>query len=226
MSQAPPNNLVRLCRRRNEFLKIVNEAINLPNQNWNQDLINRVIQYILEEKETSISVYRADTLDPFDYGHALAVIAEGISQKEFRSNSRKRSVNCTRGSLIIPTTFLPESTKYNFTPENNLDFYPANNYHFDLTINDTVELATALLNGICQKSIKWTLLGNDGKLKGSYQFQAIIAYSHCLRVFGKLDQNTPPLNWTNGNTIPASEQIDTLKHLAQVTIVDNPTSTD
>lgn len=222
-SELYPENLVRLCRKRTDFITIVNEAVNSPDQNWDKELIDRVVQCILEGGGLGISVYRSDTLDPLDHGHALAVIAEGISQDNFRSSKgSKRKSSCTRGSLIVPTSCLPKTTFYNFTPENNLDFHPANQYHFDLTVNDAEELAGALLNGINQRIIAWSLLSNDGKFAGSYRLQAAVAYSHCLQAFGKLNSSFPPSNWVDGKTITASEQIDTLKYLAQTVTVDSP----
>ena len=222
-SELHPENLVRLCRNRTDFIIIINEAINHTDQNWDQELVDRVIQCILEDTDSDISVYSSDTLDPLDRGHALAVVAEGISQDSFRfSRGSKRKPSCTRGSLIIPTSCLPKTTFYDFTPENNLDFYPANQHHFDLTVNDAEELALALLDGINQRIIAWSILGNDGKSVGSYRLQAAVAYSHCLQAFGKLDPSFPPSNWVDGRTITASEQIDTLKYLAQTVAVDSP----
>jgi hypothetical protein len=222
-SELHPENLVRLCRNRVDFITIINEAINYPNQSWDQELVNRVIQCVLEGAASGISVYSSDTLDPLDRGHALAVIAEGMSQSNFRSSrGSKRKSSCTRGSLIIPISCLPKSTYYDFTPENNLDFHPANQHHFDLTINNVEELAVALLDGIKQGFIAWSILGNDGKFIGSYRLQAAIAYSHCLQAFGKLNPSVPPSNWIDGKEITASEQIDTLKYLAQTVTVDSP----
>lgn len=222
-SEPHPENLVRLCRSRTDFITIVNEAIHYPNQSWDQELISRVIQCVLGGADSGISVYSSDTLDPLDRGHALAVVAEGMSQSKFRSSKgSKRKSSCTRGSLIIPTSYFPKTTDHEFTPENNLDFYPANQHHFDLTINDSEELAIALLEGIKQGIIAWSILGNDGKFTGSYRLQAAIAYSHCLQTFGKLNPSVPPSNWIDGKTISASEQIDTLKYLAQTVTVDSP----
>lgn len=215
-SELHPENLVRLCRNREEFNNIINEAISHSNQSWDQGLVDRVIQYVLEGAGSGISVYSSDTLDPLDRGHALAVVAESISQSNFRSNKgSKRKYSCTRGTLIIPTSCLPKTTYYDFTPEKNLDFYPANQYHFDLTINNVEELAVALLDGINQGVIAHWRLGNDGKFQGTYKLQAAIAYSHCLQAFGKLNPSVPPSNWIDGKTITASEQIDTLQCLAQ-----------
>ncbi|WP_204154452.1 hypothetical protein [Leptolyngbya sp. CCY15150] len=222
-SKLHPENLVRLCRNRVEFITIINEAIHYPNQSWNQELVDRVIQFVLEGADSGVSVYSSATLDPLDRGHAFAVVAEGMSQSNFRSNrGSKRKSSCTRGSLIIPISCLPKTTYYDFTPKNNLEFYPANQHHFDLTINDIEELAVALLDGIKQGMIAWSILGNDGKFTGSYRLQAAIAYSHCLQAFGKLNPSVPPSNWIDGKTVTASEQIDTLKYLAQTVTVDSP----
>lgn len=218
-----PENLVRLCKRRDEFQNIINEACESLGQNWEQQLIDRVIEYILGGESSGISVYRADTRDPFDYGHALGVIAEGISQEDFRaSRGKKRKSHCTRGSLMIPTACLPKTTSYEFTPKNNLNFYPANDYHFDLTVSNPEELAISLLNGINQGIISWSFLGNEKPYEGSYRLQAAIAYSYCLLTFGKLNPNVPPSSWTDGETITASEQIDTLRYLVKTSTVDSP----
>lgn len=218
-----PVNLVRLCRSRTEFIAIVNEAIQSSNQDWDSELIQRVINHIFENKNSDISVYSSSTLDPFDKGHSFAVISEGISQENFRaSKGKKRKLHCSRGSLIIPISLLSQTASYSFTPHNNRDFYPANNYHFDLVIHDLEQLAIALLDGINKKVITYSLLGNDGKFQGSYKLQAVIAYSHCLQTFGKLNDQHPPSAWQNGKTITASEQIETLKHLAETSSIDNP----
>jgi len=215
-SKLHPENLVRLCRKRTDFITIINEAVNSPDQNWDQELIDRVVQCILEGGDLGISVYRSNTLDPLDHGHALAVIAEGMSRDDFRSGKgSKRKTECIRGTLIIPTDCLPKTTVYEFTPENNLDFYPANSYHFDLTINNAEELAITLLNGINQRMIVWSFLGNKEKFVGSYRLQAAIAYSYCLQAFGKLNPSVPPSNWVDGKTITASEQIATSKRTPQ-----------
>ena len=215
-SEPHPKNFVRLCRKRNDFILIINEATRYPNQNWDQELVDKVIQCVLDGADSGISVYSLDTFDPLDRGHALAVVAESMSQSDFRANrGSKRKCSCTRGSLIIPTSCLPETTCYDFTPKNNLDFYPANQYHFDLTIDNVKELAIALLDGIKQGTIAYSTLGSDKTSSESYRLQAAIAYSHCLQAFGMLNPSMPPSEWIDGNTIPASEQIDTLKYLAQ-----------
>lgn len=209
-----PKNFVRLCRRRGEFEKIIIEAIYSHDQDWEDDLIDRVVKYILDEETQGISVYNSKTADPFDRVHSLAVVAEGMSQNDFRSHKTKRKSGSTRGSLIIPVNSLPEIVSYEFTPENNLNFYPANNYHFDLAISDSHEFAKFLLTGISQGTITFSLLGSGKKDMASYRLQAGIAYSYCLKSFGKLDPNTPPCGWTDGQQIDASEQINTLMHLA------------
>ncbi len=70
-------------------------------------MIERVIQQVLGNEASGVSTYNADTIDPFDIGHALGVIAEGISQGDFRaSRGKKRKSSCTRASLIIPVSWL------------------------------------------------------------------------------------------------------------------------
>jgi hypothetical protein len=160
-SNISPKHLVRLCRRRTDFITIINEAISSPKQDWDEDLINRVIKHILGEERTGVSVYSSDTLDPCDIGHALAVIAEGIGNPSLRADARKRVFGCKRGSLLIPVICFPESTNYKFTPDNNLNFYPANNFHYDLTIDDATELAISILENISDRKIAWTFLEQD-----------------------------------------------------------------
>lgn len=224
-SQKHPKNLVRLCRRLSEFKTIVNESLHTTNKEWDKRIINKVVEHVLEGYSDSprISVYSSDNLDSFDLGHALAVIAESISGDKFRSYSKRRDSHCSRGSLIIPTDSLPESVSYEFTPKGNLNFFPANNYHFDLTINDYEEFAIAILDGIRSQAIRWSFICNEKKFQGSYLLQAGIVYSSCLRSFGVLDSNFPPACWNDGIDLDAAEQIDTLKHLAKVSIINSPT---
>ncbi len=215
-----PKYLVRLCRSLGDFEMIVSEASKCTDKCWQPDLIERVIRQVLGNEASGVSTYNADTIHPFDVGHALGVIAEGISQGDFRtSRGKKRKSACTRGSLIIPVTCLPNTTHYEFTPKNNLNFYPANHRHFDLSINDAEELATIILDGIRNRAIKYTFIKNEPKTyKLTYHLQSVIAYSHCLQVFGNLNHSEPPSSWANGKDLTASEQIETLQYLAQVQV--------
>ncbi|MGK7897894.1 MAG: hypothetical protein AB4372_30825 [Xenococcus sp. (in: cyanobacteria)] len=211
-----PKNIIRICRKRTEFIKIINEAINNSGSSWESELLQRVIKFVFADQDSDISVYDTNTLDPLDPSHAIALIAEGIAQDPFKvSKGNRRKSGCTRGSLIIPIDCLPQSTQYQFTPKGNLDFYPANYRHFDLKIGNKSELATAILDGICKQKIVYTLLANDNK---TYQIQASIAYSYCLSIFGELSASNPPSQWQDGKNLTASEQIETLQHLAQINI--------
>ena len=185
-----PINVLRLCRRRTEFFAIVSEAKqNTPP--WAPDLVDRVVGFVLEEGNSDLSVYGTATTDPLDHDHALGVIAEGITQKEFQKNERKRTNGCTRGTLLIPTSLLPRSVRLLFTPQNNLNFFPANDLHYDLFTLNTRELASAILDGIHNEAIRCAFLSKGG----SYQVQAAIAYSFCLSLFGNLNQAKPPSRW-------------------------------
>lgn len=214
-----PPNVVRLCRRRSEFILIINEATKGAPP-WTADLIERVVEFVLEGGNSNLSVYEVATTDPLDHGHALGVIAEGIAQEDFRIAARKRKRGCTRGTLLIPTTFLPKSVRLRFTPENNLNFFPADDRHYDLSAHDVQELATAILNSIHNRTIGWTFLGNED---GSYRVQAAVAYSYCLSVFGKLDPTNPPSQWRNGRDLSSAEQIGILRHLANTAAIDSLT---
>lgn len=202
-----PEYLVRLCRSLGDFELIVSEVIGCTDICWQQDLIERVIQHVLGNKVSGVSTYNADTIDPFDIGHALGVIAEGINQRDFSaSRGNKRKSSCTRGSLIIPVSCLPKTTQYKFTPENNLNFYPANHRHFDLSISDAEELATVILNGIRNQAIRYTFIKNEPKSnKPTYHLQAVIAYSHCLQIFGNLNHSEAPSSWADGKELTASQ---------------------
>jgi hypothetical protein len=212
-----PLHVLRLCRRRTEFLSIVNEATHGASP-WPPDLVERVVQYVLEDGNADLSVYASATADPLDLGHALGVIAEGITQQDFQPSARKRAKGCTRGTLLIPINFLSGNARLKFTPQHNLNFFPADERHYDLSIRDARELATSVLEGIHNRAIHWTSLGNDG----SYRVQAAIAYSYCLSRFGKLDDGNPPSKWRNGKDLASGVQIEILKHLANVAIIDSP----
>ena len=105
-----------------------------------------------------------------------------------------------------------------FTPQNNLNFFPANDLHYDLFTLNTRELASAILDGIHNEAIRCAFLSKGG----SYQVQAAIAYSFCLSLFGSLDQAKPPSQWQNGINLTSADQIEILKHLAKVPALDSP----
>jgi len=213
-----PLNVLRVCRRRNEVLQIVNEATrHVPP--WSPDLVERVVQYVLEYRNPEVSVYRTATTNPLDHDHALGVIAERIGQYGFRRNATKRASGCTRTTLLIPTTSLPIGVRLRFTPQNNLNFFPANVQHYDLSANETRELAEIILDGIHNNSIHWAFLGSDD---GSYRVQAAIAYSHCLSSFGNLNVANPPPRWQDGKDLTNADQIEILTHLAKASALDSP----
>lgn len=204
-----PRNLVlvRMCRRRMEFITIINE-VRAGTPPFNADLVDRVVKYVLDEGNSPLSVYEAATSDPFDCGHALGVIATTVAGEDFRPNARNRAKGCTCGTLLIPIACLPASINLTYTPEQNRDFAPADTGHFDLAFQDKYELAQTVLNGIQTRTVAWTFLTNKD---GTYRLQAVIAYSHCLSVFGKLNPSSPPASWRKGATLTASEQIEILK---------------
>ena len=213
-----PCNLVQLCRRSQELRSIINEALQ-GHSPWPSDLIERVEEFVLEKGNRELSVYEVATIDPLDHGHALGVIAEGISQDDFHTNAKKRKRGSTRGTLLLPEASLPRNVHLQFTPENNLNFFPANDRHYDLCVPDAQELAEAILDGIHKGKVGWTFLANQD---GTYRLQAAVAYSHCLAEFGKLDHTNPPSEWGSGTSLSSSEQIEILKHLTDTSAVDSP----
>ena len=213
-----PINVLRICRRRTEFLIIINE-VKQGAPPWAPDLVEKVIQQVLEKGSSDLSVYRTATANPLDHDHALGVIAEGIIQQSFRRNARKRASGCTRGTFLIPTSSLPKNARLRSTPQNNRNFFPANNKHYDLSNYDNRKLAGVILDGIHNRAINWASLGNDD---GSYRVQAAIAYSYCLSQFGNLNQANPPSRWQNGINLTSGEQIEILMHLAKVPALDSP----
>jgi hypothetical protein len=108
---------------------------------------------------------------------------------------------------------------FQLTPENNFNFFPADERHYDLSTSNIRELAAAILDGIHARTIHWTFLGNED---GSYRLQAAIAYSYCLSVFGRLDQDPPPPTWRDGKELSSREQIEILKHLVDTRAIDSP----
>ncbi len=213
---SPVSGFIRLCRKRSEFLYIVNEAKRFSGGTWEEDLIDRVGEYILGGKLDGISVYSVQTLSPFDIGHALGVIAEGISQSSFRSSYGKRTRACTRGTLLIPLEIVSETIQLKHTPSNNLNFSPADIFHYDVKIDDVRGFSVSILEAIRSERIKAMLLGDKGVLKGSYACQARLAYSYCLQRYGFLDPRRPPRRWGDGKDLDACEQIDTIEYLVDL----------
>lgn len=213
-----PHNVLRICRRRTEFISIIAEATR-GTRPWGADLVDRVIQHILEEGSSNLSVYKTATTNPLGHDHALGVIAEGIIQKDFQRNAKNRKGGCTRGTLLIPTSLLSKNVHFQFTPNNNLNFFPANNRHYDVAVCDPRELAAIILDAIHERAIHWVLLGNEN---GSYRVQAAIAYSFCVFSFGNLSYANPPSRWQHGKDLTSADQIEILSHLAKVSILDSP----
>jgi len=213
-----PLNVLRICRRRTEVLAIIVEA-KQGSPPWAPDLVERVIQYVLEGGNSDLSVYRTATTNPLDQDHALGLIAEGITQKDFQRNSRKRTNGCSRGTFLIPTLSLLKNAHHLFTPQNNRNFFPANSHHYELCNYDSQKLAGVILDGIHNRAINWASLGNDD---GSYRVQAAIAYSYCLSQFGNLNQANPPSRWQSGINLTSGEQNEILMHLAKVPALDSP----
>jgi hypothetical protein len=165
--------------------------------------------------------------DALPYRHALAVVSEGIAWPNFKEGrGTKRKHFNSRCSLIIPFSCLPKSVKCKYTPKNNLNFFPANRYHFDLEIRDPNDFARAILSGIKSKEIIWSVIENDRdeKKRGDYQLQFALAYSHCLKRFGILDDLNPPAKWRDGVGLTAQEQINNLTFLAKAMDYKSPAS--
>ena len=78
------NGFVRLCNNQVEFLSILNEVRSCRGGPWSDDLIKRVEEYILCGANSGISVYRLKVLSSLDIGHALGVIAVGISRDDLK----------------------------------------------------------------------------------------------------------------------------------------------
>lgn len=211
------NGFVRLCNNQVEFLTILNEARSCGGGPWSDDLIGRVEEYILCGAISGISVYRVKVLSSLDIGHALGVIAVGISRDDFRSTKgRKRKAHCTTGSIILPVKALDKSVKYTYSPSCNLNFHPANSFHYDLTIRSLRDFSILILDALSAGKASWSILGNDKNWKWSYCTQARVAYSHCIMRYGALNCEMPPKGWKDGKDISAKEQIKTLEHLAQM----------
>ena len=209
-----PRYFVRICRNRTELISIVNEAT--AEEHHDENLVERVIQFVLGDGDQELSVFETQTDDPLDVGHALAIIAETIDTKTFRrerqDQGKKRKRGATRGSLFIPLDILPASITHKYTPWNNLNFYPANDRHYDLRVTDSKELARAILSGLSSGTIGWTYLENKDC---TYQSQVIVAFIHCRQRFGKLNADSPPANWDDGTHLTAGEQIETLRFLSR-----------
>lgn len=208
-----PLYVLRLCRRGAEFIAIVTEA-RQGTRPWPTELVDRVVEYLLSGSDGGISVYASRIGDCFDIGHALGVIAEGITQKEFQQKERKRQSECIRGTFLIPTGALLKHARLRSTPRNNLNFFPADPLHYDLSSSNMRELAEHILDGMRSRDIQCTYLAKNG----SYRIQAAIAYSYCVSWFGRLDETSPPPHWRNGAVLTAGAQIEVLKHIAGVSI--------
>lgn len=201
---------VRICRRKTELLTIVNEAVSLTTP-WSEDLVDRVLKFVIDGQDEN-SVFGSETDDPLDPGHALAVIAEGIAQKNF---TKRRKKGCARCTLFLDVESVSPFFSRRKTPENNVDFYPADNLHYDLFPIRPKDFANWFLESIKAGTVRPVFLSNN---EGTYCTQARIAYSKCLERFGKLSEIDSATEWPDGKTLTTSEQIGNLEFLANTSI--------
>lgn len=138
LNDAPdkPTFFVRVCRRKSEFLSIVNEVTEQSDAD-DEELAGRVRTFVLEAGDDDNSMFGVGTNDPLDPGHSLAVIADGIAQRDFVS---KRKTGCSRCSVLLPADQVFQMFSYRHTPHNNTNFAPADDLHFDLRPKNSVEL--------------------------------------------------------------------------------------
>jgi hypothetical protein len=205
-----PSFFIRICRKRQEFIKIVNDVqnINTDTSTEKDDIIKRITEYVIEDSNIGMSVYSTATDDPLDPEHATAVIAATIMQKEIKKKSKRGRTCCT---ILFPAAVINKFFEKTHTPYNNKYFSPADKQHYDIKTDDPSEFASWILGKLKDRLIQYVELSNED---GTYKLQARIAYAMCLAKYGNLVEENPPRSWQNGEDLGASDQISILQYLA------------
>jgi len=221
-----PRYVVRVGPRAAEAWRIVYSAIE-DGPPWSDDLIERVVDVLLEEQGTDISVFAMHSQDRFDSAHALGVLAGSIGVRDFDSDARTKYLNkldqaATAGKkqaindefgrkvatfVVDINVFTPGTLKA--TPRGNQNFAPADELHYDARPDDVSATARALLEGLWKGEVRFTFLRAS-----DYRVQAAIALSACVARFGDLSSRVPPPEWRDGEKLTSAEQLARLRTIA------------
>jgi hypothetical protein len=226
-----PPYLVRVGTRFNEAVRIIYDAAH-DTPPWNDDLVGRVCDVVLEAQDVDISLYGAHTRDRFDVAHALAVMAGTISVDQFDFDARqslqkklddavaktyerkgkKQEVSDDLGRKIV-TFIIPRGVfdvaSLQHTPENNMSFTPASELHHDARPPKADTLARVFLDALRHGTVTCTYIQ-----RREYRVQAALALSWCIDRFGDLSNGNPPKDWADGKNLSALEQLERLRAIA------------
>ncbi len=224
-----PRYLVRVSTRYSAAVQIIHLAEKGPP--WSPELVSDVQEILMEKPGVDMSLYEARFPERFDVGHSLAVIASTISSQNYSEGKRLKYESKLAGagaepkqkkrsqlsdnfgrhkvvSLIMPWRLI-SGLDLAFTPEKNLDFFPANDRHYDLCVSDRQAFAGSVLSSIHNRESCYSIM--DSK---NYVVQAAIALSVCIERYGDLQGLEPPRRWRDGSRLDAGEQLQRLRYLS------------
>lgn len=231
-----PRYLVRACRY-SDSVNLLREVERAPTP-WPPELLDLVLDCFFQGDASELSVFSAETADCFDHGHALGVVARVIATNDFDPAQRERydrqvlnwAAKATKNAarpvapgaklftFAIPATVFTESgAAVNFSPENNLNFAPADEHHYDVSFPDPTRIAGLLLDGLQVGRIRWACVHKE-----DLRCLAAAALSTCVRVFGDLSTGVVPTGWRAGTLLDAGEQLARLRHLAGQRMLSTP----
>lgn len=211
------NYFLRICRRQTELISICNE-LNCDSSTSEDDLLSRIIEHLLENGSGQLSIYGVNTADPLEPSHALAVISESIAQGDFIN---RKKTSCSRSYILFPIKEVQGYGSIRRSPKNNLNFFPADCQHHDISIKQVREFARWILNKIRTKSIKMIFVNSDI----AYPLFARIAYSSCVARYGDLSGKAFIPQGRDGKKLTAVDQISTLRFLTRSGDLFDPTKT-
>jgi hypothetical protein len=226
-----PRYFVRVGTRYSDACQIA-YAARYDEPPWTDALVQQVCEMLLEVQGTDISIYASNTRDRFEAMHALGVMAGSLSVDSFSPERRaelvrkldsasrrrienpklkKQDVSDEFGRKVVSFVFsreLLDAAEVKWTPENNLNFAPADQLHHDARPADVTKFARALLDGIRRGDVTYTFHRSP-----EFRTQAAIALSWCVYRFGDLAGGPPPA-WRNGETLTSVEQLARLRFVA------------
>lgn len=226
LSGSPPQYFVRVVSQFSRAIELLDRSVNtdVPSS---VDLESEVCNTILEPKGTDISLFGLNSCERCDFGHALGVIAATLNSIDLSSTkiSKYRASlqppQATKGSqrpkdefgrkvvaLIFPRSLLERHGRVVPSPEGNLNFSPADSYHFDLKTDQPEILAADIIRALQSNVAKMTFLR-----KPDYRTQAAIALSQCIKHYGNVEESLGR-TWKDGRDLSASDQLLRLRTCA------------
>jgi len=216
-----PEYFVRIInKRRAEAIELLHRLMSTT-ENSDAD-VGELEDLFLEDAGVANSVYSAETQESFDLGQAMAVVACAFGQKQLSeakiSAHRDKVVNAYLGkvakpdlkvsdqfdvkciSVTVHKSAIGETDAADKTPDQNKQFGPACDYHYDIKVVDRSEFILRLIRQLRSSAAVVCVMEKSG-----FQTRAGIALSHCIKHLHPLSESLADGRWPRLGEEPAIE---------------------